>query len=373
MSKQHHDGGLTPLFAIDIHPQLKLKVEKLAPPAEPVKTTPGQERLVDAAAGIRQDDNLCLGYLSPEMILCTLPHSDPGSIPIWGRKNRNLTLSIQPFWDFNSMTAYYPYGAMPRVVLVWMVSQIVKTRERRLVFGPSFNDLMREIGLDPSQGGGQRSDRVRLGQQLERLSRAVIRYDDSTPERKSWKDIIIAPKGKVWWDEEKPQPIDAKKKKWPGVVWWERVDEGATSYIEFSQEFVDLVLDRPVPLDIRIAAALSKSPLAMDLYAWFSYTSYTWGRRTDMPIRWQDLHNQLGCDYKELRQFRFQVNMLLPRIMVLYPDLKVDASDEERLIIKKGSRSSIAFPGFRKRERVNGVDKAVVREGVTTHLKKSTE
>ena len=33
-------------------------------------------------------------FLARELILCTLPHSDPGNVPTWSRTNGNLTLGI---------------------------------------------------------------------------------------------------------------------------------------------------------------------------------------------------------------------------------------------------------------------------------------
>lgn len=34
-------------------------------------------------------------FMARQLILCTLPHSDPGSVPTWSRTNGNLTLGIQ--------------------------------------------------------------------------------------------------------------------------------------------------------------------------------------------------------------------------------------------------------------------------------------
>jgi hypothetical protein len=355
MSKQYLDSGLTPLFAINAHPQLKVEkpADKLVPADRQVKTTPAQEKLVDAAVIIRENCEPLVGYLSKEMILCTLPHSDPGDhVPAWGRTNRNLTLTIQPRIILPAKTYHHPYGSIPRLLMVWMVNQVVQRRKRLVTFDHSFNNLLRQVGLDPATGGGKRSDRARFLDQTERLTRATIRFDDVKPDHKRWKDIQIAPEG---------------------LIWWTRKEAGDSSFIEFGEGFFNMVIEDPVPMDLRIAIELNRSPLAMDLYAWLSYTSYKWGRQRDMAISWLDLHNQMGGDYKELRSFRYHVRSLLPRIQALYSQLKIDASDEGRLIVKKGSASSIAFPGYRKRERENGVDKEVVREGVTHHLKKSTE
>ena len=45
-------------------------------------------------------------FLARELILCTLPHSDPGDVPTWSRKNGNLTLGIQAGYDINTGKSY---------------------------------------------------------------------------------------------------------------------------------------------------------------------------------------------------------------------------------------------------------------------------
>lgn len=295
------------------------------------------EKIIEKAVEIRSSDyQPMIGFLSPELILCTLPHSDPGpDVPIWVRRNRNLTLTLQPRFDLKTMKPLYPFGSIPRLSLIWMITQAVQKRQRRIMLDASFNGLMREVGLDPNTGGGKRSDRYRFLQQVERLSRSIIRFDDDRPDRHAYKDIEIAPEGMIWFD---------------------RKEEDKRSYLEFSDKFFELVLERPVPLDLKIAIGLKRSPLSMDLYAWLSYTSHIYGKRCSMAITWDDLSKQIGGQYGLLRQFRYQVRKALPDIQVLYPGLKIDASSEEHLTVLAGSRSSVDFGRYKKRERENGVD-----------------
>jgi hypothetical protein len=42
-------------------------------------------------------------FLARELILCTLPHSDPGDVPAWSRTNGNLTLIIRVVPDVISI------------------------------------------------------------------------------------------------------------------------------------------------------------------------------------------------------------------------------------------------------------------------------
>ena len=108
-----------------------------------------------------------LAYMAREFILCTLPHSDPGDVLFWSRTNGNLTLGIQAGVNKKTGKSYgIPYGIIPRLVLVWMVTEIIRTKSRRLELGNRLADFLLKLGLDPSRGG-ERSDARRAREQME--------------------------------------------------------------------------------------------------------------------------------------------------------------------------------------------------------------
>ena len=85
-------------------------------------------------------------YLARELVLCTLPHSDPGDVRAWSRQNGHLTLSVKPGVRKDRETGEYvsvgiPYGIIPRLILMWMVTEIRRTGSQRLDLGHHFNEL----------------------------------------------------------------------------------------------------------------------------------------------------------------------------------------------------------------------------------------
>ena len=55
-------------------------------------------------------------FLARELILCTLPHSDPGDVLMWSRTNGNLTLAIKAGVNEKTGKSYgVPYGIIPRL------------------------------------------------------------------------------------------------------------------------------------------------------------------------------------------------------------------------------------------------------------------
>jgi hypothetical protein len=65
------------------------------------------------------------------------------------------------------------------------------------------------------------------------------------------------------------------------------------------------VIAAPVPVDMRALRALKRSPLALDLYAWATYRTFTVSRtRKPAFITWSELAAQIGADYADPKDFR---------------------------------------------------------------------
>ncbi|HEX2082195.1 MAG TPA: replication protein RepA, partial [Xanthomonadaceae bacterium] len=75
----------------------------------------------------------------------------------------------------------YPYGVILRLLLFWIVSEAVRTKSRRLELGPSLNQFLRAIGLNPATGRGKRGDATRLREQMDRLFQASISFQYTSP------------------------------------------------------------------------------------------------------------------------------------------------------------------------------------------------
>jgi len=111
------------------------------------------------AEAARGTDNL--GYMSRVLAQVTLPHSaQPGSEYV--RHNGKLTLSV-----LAPSHVGLPYGGLPRIILAWLTTEAVRTRDRTLVLGPSLSEFMDQIGLTPT--GGRWGTIPRLQSQLRRL------------------------------------------------------------------------------------------------------------------------------------------------------------------------------------------------------------
>lgn len=278
------------------------------------KVLPINYKLLAAAEAITTNPDAAeLAFMARQLVQVTLPHSNPkGSPPEWYRTNGNLTLSIRPGYATDPKTGErycigYPYGTVPRLLLFWLVTEIVQKRSRHIELGHSLADFMREIGLDPSRGG-KRSDAHRLREQMHRLFRAQISFDQMTESGQRWLDMQIAPQGEFWWDLKSPEQ---------GTLW--------KSWIEVGEKFYQAVLASPVPIDMRALKALRKSPLALDLYAWVAHRTFTQVKKgSAQKVTWQQLHAQFGGDYSDIKDFKRKAKAALRKIATVYPGLKIE-------------------------------------------------
>jgi len=303
MTRKRGEGGF--IQAGDL-PQMKTLAKKYALP------TRAQLELVEAASIIReQPDAAERAFMARQLVQCTLPHSDPGNMPVWKRTSGNLVLGIQPGIDLQTEVSIgYPYGTIPRLLLFWIITEAVRTKSRRLILGRSLAEFMRAVGLDPSRGG-KRSDHRRLKDQMRRLFKCHISFqavlNDRGGQGERWQNMEVAPDGELWWN---PHPDQ-------GALW--------ESWIDLGEKFFDAAIASPVPIDMRALSALKRSPLALDLYAWASYRAFVIVQKNQPAqfIAWSVLMRQLGADYSTVKNFRPKAAAALRKIATLYPGLTI--------------------------------------------------
>lgn len=286
--------------------------ESEAPEAESL--TKQQQSLFEAAVEIRerwpaQPD---LAYMAKHLVQVTLPHRDPGDVPYWSRSNGSLTLVIsrsQIDEETGDMIGY-PYGTIPRLLMYWITREAVVTRNRRLELGRSLAEFMREVGLNPNNGSGKRSDAYRLRNQMTRLFASSISFQSTAPDGsgRRWLNMPVSRGGQLWWDPKNHRQSNL----------WQ-------SWIELGEDFYNAITSSPVPVDTRALRALNNSPLALDLYGWATYKTYQTSRSgKPQTISYQDLMNQLGADYSDRKNFKKKILATLKKVQAVYPELKME-------------------------------------------------
>lgn len=288
--------------------------------------------LARTAAELWEQDEPELNYLARLWCQTSLPYRDPGDVPAWGRRNGALSLVVQPGMtigpDGVPKSIGFPYGTLPRLLLTWLSTEAVRTKEPVLLLGDSLSAFMRNLGLVPT--GGRNGTITRLKKQMERLFLAslTVRWD-GTQERQSGGRLNVASSYDLWWSEKNPYE--------PTLM---------PSMVQLSAEFFREVTEHPVPLDLNALRALRGSALRLDIYAFLCHRmSYL---RRPATISWEALRGQfgstLGKDKNGRGRFKQEFERNLREVLVVYREANVESTRAGLLL--QPSRTHVPLKGL---------------------------
>jgi len=242
-----------------------------------------------------------LGFMARLLVQATLPHSDPGPVMGWGRRNGTLTMHMQPGTEMvpngEFQSIGLPYGSVPRLLMAWITTDAVRTKERDLVLGESLSEFMRKLGLVPT--GGRWGSITRLREQMRRLFAATIAVHYEQGNAVTDAGFRVTDKTVTFWDPKQPDQA---------ALW--------KSTVTLSEGFFNEIVSRPVPLNLTVLKALTRSPLSIDIYIWLTYRVSYLKRSTTVP--WAALEMQFGADYKRTVDFRANFIKALRKVLLVY-------------------------------------------------------
>ena len=262
------------------------------------------DKLVNDALAIEAESATkagTLGFMCRVLTIATMPHKRPRE-HTFERRNGNVTLTMMAIPSVG-----LPYGAKPRLLMAWVTTEATRTKRRHLVLGDSLSDFMRQLGLVPT--GGRWGTITALREQTKRLFSCAIaaKYES----KNAYKAIprVIADNIDLWWEPTNPD----QKSPW-------------TSSVTLSRQFYDEVVSHPVPIDLRALRALSRSPMALDLYIWLTYRMSYLKKETIIP--WEALQTQFGANYapndQGTRDFKRAFVRQLIKVHAMYNSVRVE-------------------------------------------------
>ena len=246
-----------------------------------------------------------LGFVARALAQATMPHR-PTDGAYFERTNGTFTLTM-----LAPPKIGLPYGSIPRLLIAWMTTEAVRTRERDLILGETLSDFMRQLGLVPT--GGRWGSIGRLRKQTQRLFASTVSCISREEKGTAEMGFRVADKHMLWWDPKSPNEA---------ALW--------QSSVTLSQAFYDEVVNNPVPIDMRALRALKRSPLALDIYCWLTYRLSYLRHKTEIP--WGALAAQFGSDYKRTRAFKAAFLDELQAVKTVYREANV-AEGETGLIL----------------------------------------
>ena len=258
---------------------------------------------LDALIAAREADP-ALGFMTRMLLLCTLPKTNPGRARReYRRENGPFRLVMQAGADTG-----LPFGTVPRLMLAWLCTEVVRLQSRDIHLGHSLSDFMRAVGV-AGNSGGRTGSRTRVRSQMDRLfnARVSLTYRARHDHGKVTINSQIADRVELWWSDRHPdQP----------VMWGSRIRIGEALFDEIRRF--------PVPLDMHTLRAMSRSPLGLDLYMWLTYRLFS--LTAPLRLTWRQLYRQFGAnpaqtDKRTVDYFRTHVLRELRKLRIAWPDL----------------------------------------------------
>jgi len=242
--------------------------------------------------------------MARSMVMATLPHRKvEGNEFI--RQNGDFTLSLMSPTHIG-----LPFGSIPRLLVAWVTTEAVRTKQRELILGDSLSEFMRALDLVPT--GGRWGTITRLKEQMARLFASSVTCSYADGKRFAFQSVQVVDRASLWWDPKTPEQ---------STLW--------QSAIVLGEHFFQEIIESPVAVDMRALKVLKQSPMALDIYTLLTYRMSYLRKSTVIP--WDGIQQQLGSDYAQtpegLRNFKKKFIRALSMVHVVYPDANIDVTD----------------------------------------------
>lgn len=214
-----------------------------------------------------------------------------------------------------------PYGTRPRLVLINICSEAVRTKSPIVDIGESVRAFLRRLGID--YGGRNMSSFKR---QMIALSCCHMQLGYVAKGHVGQVETKPVSRFEAWLSDE-----DGQRGMWPGEL-------------ELSQPFFESLMKHAVPLSHDAIGQLQHSALALDIYAWLAHRLYRIENNAGQFLSWAVLKTQFGQEFSETKDFRVTFLEALKKAQSVYKDARVD--------IARGGLKLLPSPPPCKRERV---------------------
>lgn len=274
-----------------------------------MKNTPVKNRIQQTALDLIIHPATIKDAIFQHSVLCQtfLPYRNPGDdVNSWEQMQGNVSLAIQTTKAFNPSTGKLevvglPYGTKARLILAHINSQAIKTGKKTLHIEESMSAFIKSLGLNVD---GRTIPEVK--EQLRRLTTSLISLGYTDGERSMQVNFQIVKAFDAHFPKE-----DNKR-----VVW--------NSNIELTDDYFNSLINHAIPLDERALGALSNNAMALDIYAWLAQRLHRVQHGTPQFVSWQNLKDQFGTGYKEMKKFKEVFRKTLFTVRLQYQSAKIE-------------------------------------------------
>lgn len=264
-----------------------------------------KKRLIDSSHDIAMNDPDGITYQHSVLCQVSLPYKNPGdSIRNWDRKQGKARIALEAGRILNPVTNEFiniglPYGTKSRLILTHLNSEALKTGSPIVNVESSLTAFVKRLGVN---GNGR--DIRDIKDHLSRLSASTIRLGFIEGNHALQVNTQIVQALDLWLEK-----TDNQKVLWP-------------STIRLSDDYYNSLVKHAVPLDERALAALSHSPMGLDVYSWLAQRLHRIMASKPQLITWSALQDQFGYNYSRIIDFKMAFRDILLIVHSQYPEAK---------------------------------------------------
>ena len=252
---------------------------------------------------ITSDD---LGFMHTTMAQCFLPRRSIAEKSYQSRHGKAMLLvEAGKVFDGNDMVVMdVPSGAKSRLIMTYIDTYATKHNSVVIDMGDSLNDFLNKMQVPV--GGKNFKATMR---ELNNIASAQMTFGGWEGNEVVTKYARVMSEIKLWRHRD-----DKQLSLWPS--------EG---YL--SPEYVEILRQHRMPLDLRAIKALQSSALDMDIYKFFVYRLPR--LKAPTKIKWAVMHQVFGQEYSRMRDFRRIFRKSVKNIHAFYPEARIDVDGDE--------------------------------------------
>jgi len=259
-----------------------------------------ERQCLETAFAVMSDEHQRVGIMHAGFAMTALPHKALKD-SVWIRQGGNIKLRIESGADAQDRIVGLPYGAIARMILLYLQTEAVKRQSREIELGRSMNQWLASMGVS---NGGKNYQMVR--EQSRRLSLCRLTFyrveDNAT----------TITNGSFVRDAILPTRDGEQLPLWRETI---RLDEG----------FYQSLIEHPLPVREAAIREIGHRSMALDVYVWLAYRLHRLTKST--PVSWKALYDQFGGGFQRIRKFREQFREPLALALAAYPEANVDVEE----------------------------------------------
>lgn len=193
-----------------------------------------------------------------------------------------------------------PYGAMPRLALIHLCGEAVRTKSPVIDVSDGITPFLRSLGLEV---GGRQWNTFK--QQMTNLSCASMIFGMWDGDRMTQNQFFPIDEFAAW-----ENPVTDQRSLWPDTI-------------QLSQKFYETLREHAVPLEPVAIRALHGSALALDVYTWLAARLCRVREPGGTRLSWDNLKDQFGHEYRCKKDFKKEFSAAMKKALMVYPEARV--------------------------------------------------